>query len=151
MRVLFIVLILALNFFILWSWSIRFKKKGKKYAWYWGWILPTDIIALTILSIMGLFVSGFFIFNTFPLNQKRTEREMKDIKQSLIKYKNDEGQFPDNIEMLIGQRPLRRDWKSDAWNTNYLLGQNRMNTLILISAGSDKLFDTEDDIEVLIK
>ncbi|MEQ8243290.1 hypothetical protein [Fulvivirga sp.] len=152
MRTLFVILILALNFYILWRWSERLKKKGKKLAWYWGWIIPTDILILSIYSIIGIGLIGLIIINVFPLNnKKRTESEMQEITQSSLKYRDDTGKFPDNMKQLIGSRHLRKEWEKDAWKSEYRLIQNDVNTITLISAGADKTFETEDDIKVLVK
>lgn len=151
MRTLFVILILALNFYILWRWSERLKKKGKKLAWYWGWILPTDVAVLSLYSVIGIFLIGFFLFKTFPINQRTTKDEMQEITKSLLKYKNDTGRFPENMDELIGSRPLRKKWEKDAWKTEYVLIQNSENVVNLVSAGADKSFETDDDINVLVE
>ena len=151
MKILIGALILGLNFYILWTWSKRLKKKGKKLAWYWGWILPSDVLILISYTLIGIVLIALIIFKTFPLNQKKTEDEMQEITDSLLKYREENGNFPENINELIGKRPLRKGWEKDAWQTEYILIQDKVNTVKLVSAGADKSFETEDDIKVLVK
>jgi len=151
MRIILVLIILFLNLFILWRWSKRLDKDDKKLAWYWGWILPTDILVLSLYSGFGVLITLLFVFNTFPLNQRSTEREMKLIEKELIKYNQHNGHFPKDLDVLIGNRPLRKDWKSDAWKTNYQLRNNEFSRIILTSAGTDRIFDTEDDLSVVIE
>lgn len=84
------------------------------------------------------------------MSQKRTEKEMTEIKTSIKKYKKDTKDFPDSIEELIGKNPLRKDWSEDYWGTPYRLSNKGDQSIELTSAGSDRQFGTKDDLKITI-
>ena len=51
-----------------------------------------------------------------------------------------------NLNELIGNSPLRQDWKKDAWNREYKFTIIDNGNGFLTSAGSDGKFGTENDI-----
>ena len=63
-------------------------------------------------------------------------------------WKENLGKYPTELNELIGNSPLRQDWKKDAWNREYefTIIENGKRFLIT-SAGSDGKFGTEDDIK----
>ena len=63
-------------------------------------------------------------------------------------WKNNLGKYPTELNELIGNSPLRQNWKKDAWNREYefKIIENG-NGFLIISAGSDGKFGTEDDIK----
>lgn len=140
----FLVTILF-NLFILGLWHRYRKKRGKKLAWYWGWILPSEVISLSLLALIGITATTMYAFDTFPIHKKRTIKEMNEIKGSILKYHDETGSFPTSLQEIIGQNPLRQSWKSDSWNTAYLL-THQIRKITITSAGSDKQFGTVDDI-----
>ena len=71
---------------------------------------------------------------------------MNRIEEALYQYKSYTGKFPNSMDVLIGNRPLRKQWKKDSWGTNYKLNSNQSLILTFMSAGSDKSFGTEDDL-----
>ncbi len=58
------------------------------------------------------------------------------------------GKYPTDLNELIGNNPLRQDWKKDAWNREYefKITENGQGFLI-ISVGSDGKLKTGDDIK----
>ena len=146
-----LLIIIILNILILSLWHRSLKKKGKKLAWYWGWILPTDVIALSLITLFGIAVIIISAFDMFSFKEKRTIDEMNEIKKSILKYHNDKSVFPNSLQELIGQNPLRREWKFDNWNTQYKLIYQNEEEMKIISAGSDRKFDTEDDLKMKLK
>lgn len=144
----FLVTILF-NLFILGLWQRYRKKREKKLAWYWGWILPSEVISLSLLALIGIAATTMYAFDTFPIRKKRTINEMNKIKSSILKYHDDTGSYPTSLQELIGQNPLRQSWKSDSWNTSYRL-THQMLKITITSAGSDRQFGTVDDIRIEI-
>ena len=63
-------------------------------------------------------------------------------------WKENLGQYPTELNELIGNSPLRQDWEKDAWNRAYKLtiSENGKGFLIT-SAGSEGKFGTEDNIK----
>ncbi len=118
---------------------------------FWGWILPSDFLYIPVLLLFGVIIPIHFIINTFPLKLKRTEREMTEIQTSIIKFKNDTGDWPSDLEQIIANSPVRRKWKNDYWGTEYRLKQESAEQVLLISAGKDQIFETTDDLKKIIK
>jgi hypothetical protein len=81
------------------------------------------------------------------IKPEETKEEMMNIKISLEEYKNRTGTYPENLYQLIEGRPLRKDWLKDEWGNTYRLKKTNEN-IIIISAGSDHIFGSEDDIIV---
>ena len=145
------VLILILNLLILGIWYRHRRKRGKKLPWYAGWILPSDIFVVLGILVIGIFGIAMFFTDNFPLGQKRTEKEMTEIKLAIEKFKKDTKNFPDSIDELIGKNPLRKNWSEDNWGTAYKLFKNENQSIELTSAGTDRQFGTKDDLKIEIK
>lgn len=144
------ILTLIFNLIILGLWYRHRRKKGKKLAWYWGWILPSDIISLSILTMLGLGLTAAFAFDLLPLGQKQTEKEMDQIEQALRKYYEDLGVACISLDDLIGKNPLRQEWKQDYWGTEYSLTTKDCLYFRLTSFGPDKENQTSDDLRIII-
>lgn len=144
---IFIVIIFDILLLILWY--RHKKKKGQKIPWYFGWIFPSDIISLSIV-LLGVLASILIATDIIPLKEKRTKKEMTEIKKSIIKYNMDTGSDPTSITELIGSNPLRKKWKLDSWENEYKLIFKDGQIIKIISAGSDNQFNTIDDIEKII-
>ncbi|MDN3604978.1 type II secretion system protein GspG [Belliella kenyensis] len=144
------LLILIINLIILGIWYKYRRKKGKDLPWFAGWILPSDILVFLGFLLMGIFAIVMFFSNDFPMEQKRTEKEMSEMKKSIIKFKKDNKGFPDSIEELIRKNPLKKNWKEDYWETPYKLSKKGDQSMELISAGSDRQFGTKDDLRIII-
>ncbi len=119
-------------------------------AWFWGIILPTDIIILSLIVISFLAASILFIMDTFPLKQKRTIKEMKAIKEAMLNYKHNMNEYPADLVEIIGSNPVRKEWFTDAWANDYVLDLKKENNIQLMSKGKDGKLHTNDDIIVLI-
>ena len=80
-------------------------------------------------------------------NPRITREEGKDIIIALNKYKNKYGKYPDDLQTIIGHKPVRSRWNSDAWGQSYQYNiSSGKNEFTLISKGKDKILGTEDDI-----
>jgi hypothetical protein len=141
-----LLLFLIFDVLILGLWYRSRKSKGKKLPWYIGWILPSDFITLSLLTVIGIFVTGKFVLDTFPLAVKRTESEISEIHRSITKYQNETGTLPTSLDELIGGNPLKKEWRADYWGTEYRLVLINESTYRLTSAGPDRQFNTEDDL-----
>ncbi len=119
-------------------------------AWYWGWILPTDALALVLMSIIGVVAMVMLGLDLFSSNQKKTEEEMVEIKSSIIDYYKEVEHFPKSLDDIIKNNPLKRTWIKDYWGTNYKLQMVDEKKIRLISAGVDRTFESNDDIVVQI-
>jgi heme/copper-type cytochrome/quinol oxidase subunit 2 len=126
------------------------KEKGQQLSGKeMGWMILTIVIIVPLfLGLIG-FATYKVIDHVHDLNIKpeETKEEMMNIKISLEEYKNRTGTYPENLYQLIEGRPLRKDWLKDEWGNTYRLKKTNEN-IIIISAGSDHIFGSEDDIIV---
>ncbi len=146
-----LIIFLLLDFGILWLWHRYRKDKTKEPAWYWTWLGPTSVILLTIFTLLAASGTYIFVQNTFPLELKRTEREMGKIEKAIVKYHADSGHFPHDMEDLIGKNPIRKEWVLDGWGSEYQLTQEKNENVQLSSAGADMEFGTTDDLVIVLK
>ncbi len=81
------------------------EKKGikKKYILY-----PSAKFTLIILGIVLPIWIGFLFFRTKDIKINKTISEMNEISETLKNYKSETGDFPENLNDLIGNRPLRK-------------------------------------------
>ena len=141
----FLIFIL-LDILILFFWESRRKRKDKSLKWYWGLISPMLVICSVFALTVGLFLGTSFVQKHLPFKEKRTLKEMEEIKKAALKYDNEKRELPSSLSSLIGTNPLRLEWEKDDWESDYIYENNR-----LISPGKDKKPGTADDIILEIK
>ena len=79
----------------------------------------------------------------------RAQEDLDEIYAAILTYQSDTGEYPESIEKLIGNRPLRKDWETDFWGHPYRYEIIvSTNVFILVSAGKDGIMDTDDDLMV---
>lgn len=62
-------------------------------------------------------------------------------------WKEKFGQYPTDLNELIGNSPISQGWLTDSWNRPYQYEINeKENVFEIRSAGADGKFKTEDDI-----
>ena len=76
------------------------------------------------------------------------EKEISEMSDRMENWNENLGQYPTELNELIGNSPLVQDWKKDAWNRGYEFKIiDNGNGFLITSAGSDGKFGTEDDIK----
>ena len=145
--IIFLVHVLLIAF-----WYLFIKKKKDQYS-FWGMVKTLFqsyliIFVFVSLGLIGLTVKVLIDF--FPVKQKRTEKQMTEIKKSIIKYKLETGAYPSSLIELIGQNPIRKEWQHDYWGSGYKLIHVDEKTVVLSSAGLDAVFNTDDDLKLEI-
>jgi type II secretion system (T2SS) protein G len=76
-----------------------------------------------------------------------TISEMNEISGALKNYKSEIGEYPENLNELIGNRPLKKTWSKDAWGIEYNYSKIENGTKYkLISFGIDNKSGTENDL-----
>jgi len=76
-----------------------------------------------------------------------TNDECEAIVSSLNDYYSNTGKYPDHLNEIILNNPLRRGWANDQWNNPYhYTVKNGGKDFVLVSAGKDKSFNTDDDL-----
>jgi len=111
-------------------------------------IQPSSIVILVVLTIA---VIGGFLFLRYERSwvfPKKTQKEIVEMSERMKKWNEKFGKYPTDLNQLIGNSPMRQEWKKDAWNKpyEYYLTDNGKGFLI-ISAGPDGKFGTGDDIK----
>jgi len=131
---------------------IRLKRKGY-FPRYTG-----EQATKGVLIIFGIFVlSGFILaFGSIRLlswysedytKPQLTKTEGDGIIKSIKSYYDGYQQYPEDIESLIRDNPLRKDWRSDEWDEPYVYEVGRdSESFKLLSKGKDRILGTQDDI-----
>ncbi|MCB0453703.1 MAG: type II secretion system protein GspG, partial [Aequorivita sp.] len=90
----------------------------------------------------------FFTYQRTSIFPKKTEKEISEITQRMEKWKEKFGKYPTDLNELIGNNPMRQEWKTDSWNRpyQYSVSKNGIGFQI-VSAGADGKFETKDDIK----
>lgn len=105
------------------------------------------IIIILIILIVGI-ISYFYYQNNIRY-PKQTKTELLEIRNALFHYKESFGKYPNHLTELVKGRPLREVWLTDAWNNPYQYKVDEsQQSFVVISAGSDGKFGTDDDIQV---
>lgn len=130
----------------------RIKEKEKKDGInrpFQKYILQPSSIMVIVLMLVGL-TSAFLFFNYQRSSgfTNKTKKEITAMSERMEEWKEKYGYYPKDMNALIGKSPIRLEWKKDAWHTEYKFEINTNGQGFKISsAGPDKLFGTEDDIE----
>jgi|TARA_R110002110_G_scaffold208363_2_gene420680 general secretion pathway protein G len=128
--------------------SKKEKEDGIKRPIQKYFMQPSALILIAVLVIGSLSAILFFTYQRTSVFPEKTEKEISEISDRMENWNEKFGQYPTELNELIGNSPLRQDWKKDAWNRPYgfTITENGKGFLIT-SAGSDGKFGTEDDIK----
>ena len=128
--------------------SKKEKEDGIKRPIQKYFLQPSSIMVLSVLIIGSLSALLFFSYQRTSIFPEKTKKEITEMSDRMENWKKNLGKYPTELNELIGNSPLRQDWKKDAWNREYELKiiENGYEFLIT-SAGSDGKFGTEDDIK----
>ncbi len=109
---------------------------------------PSFLMAIVILAIISLSSFLFFSYQRKSIYPDKTKKEIAKMSDRMKNWNEKFGKYPMDLNELIGNNPLRQDWKKDAWNREYefKITENGQGFLIT-SAGLDGKFKTEDDIK----
>lgn len=106
-------------------------------------VLVTVCSAITAIVL----VASFFMYQHFKVYPQKTEKEIVAISDKIQGWKQKYGHYPKDLSQLIGNNPIRQEWKNDIWNRTYKYKVIHNGTAFLLqSAGADGKFDTQDDI-----
>lgn len=129
--------------------SKKEKADGKKRPFQRYFLQPSSIMVISVLVIGIISSFLFFSYQRISIFPKKTKKEIKEITERMENWKEKFGTYPTDLNELIGNNPMRQEWKTDSWNRpyQYSVTESRIGFLI-ISAGSDGKFETEDDIKI---
>ncbi|MCQ0113047.1 type II secretion system protein GspG [Zhouia amylolytica] len=129
--------------------GIRKKEKaeGIKRPFQKYLLQPSFLILIAVLLIGSLGAFLFFSYQRASIFPKKTKQEMAKMSNRLEKWHEEFGKYPTHLNELIGNSPIRQDWKKDAWNRDYQYSiSNDGKGFIITSSGPDGKFETKDDI-----
>ncbi|MDO1512365.1 type II secretion system protein GspG [Maribacter confluentis] len=127
---------------------IKEKEKGTKRPIQKYLLQPSSIMVISLLVVGSLSAFLFFGYQRMSIYPDKTEKEIAEMSERMENWNEKFGKYPTDLNELIGNSPLRKDWKKDAWNREYKFTITEKGKGFLItSAGSDGKFHTEDDIK----
>ncbi len=99
-----------------------------------------------IFGLIARLVYGYFFFSDY--NTKKTAEKITKIELILEDEKNSLGNYPEKLNVIIRNNPLRRNITTDFWGNEffYKLSDNGQSYL-LVSKGKDGIMNTDDDIK----
>ena len=121
----------------------RIKRPIQKY-----FLQPSTLMIIAVIVIGSISSFLFLTYQRTSVFPKKTKKELSEMSDRMEKWNEKFGHYPTELNELIGNSPTRQDWIKDAWNRpyKYAVTENGKGFLI-ISAGSDGQFGTEDDIK----
>ncbi len=108
---------------------------------------PSALMIIAVLVIGSLSAFLFFTYQRTSVFPEKTKIEISEMSDRMEHWKERFGEYPSDMNELIGNSPIRDDWKTDAWSREYkftILENGK--GFIITSAGFDGKFGTEDDI-----
>jgi len=128
--------------------SKKEKEDGIKRPIQKYFMQPSALMLIAVLVIGSLSAIIFFTYQRVSVFPEKTKKEISEMSDRMENWNEKFGQYPTEMNELIGNSPIRQDWKKDAWNRAYefKITQNGKSFLIT-SAGSDGKFGTDDDIK----
>ncbi|MDO6492886.1 MULTISPECIES: type II secretion system protein GspG [unclassified Cellulophaga] len=124
------------------------KADGKKRPFQRYFLQPSSIMVISALVIGNLSAILFFTYQGKFVFPEKTKQEISEMSARMDNWKENLGKYPTELNELIGNSPLRQEWKKDAWNREYefkIIGNGK--GYLITSAGSDGKFGNEDDIK----
>lgn len=142
--------------FLLWFNDDSYKSKKKKRRTYAKKnsssnkeLIPPIIKVLLVLIIL-IFISYFLIkhFYLNDLGENKTKKKIVEIERILKNEKNKVGKYPEKLELIIRNNPLRKNLIYDFWKNKFHYTQmENGNSYQLFSLGKDGIINTPDDIK----
>ena len=110
------------------------------------------LIGLIVPMILGLCLAiGGPLFLSFYKNKisfpNKVDSLGKEIVNSLERYYESYSRYPERLDIIIADNPLRKRWRSDPWgNPFYYKTSKSKNSYELLSYGLDGKLGTDDDV-----
>jgi general secretion pathway protein G len=128
--------------------SKKEKADGKKRPFQRYFLQPSSIVVIIVLVVGSASAFLFFSYQRASIFPEKTKNEIAEMTERMEKWNERFGKYPADLKELIGNNPMRQDWKTDSWNRpyQYSITENG-NGYLIVSAGSDGKFQTNDDIK----
>ncbi len=130
--------------------QIRKKEKedGIKRPFQKYFLRPSAIMVIGVLVIGSISAFLFFTYQRISIYPEKTTKEISEMSDRMENWNEKFGQYPTDLNELIGNSPIRQDWIKDAWNRPYKFAiMENGKGFLISSAGSDGQFGTDDDIK----
>jgi len=123
------------------------KEDGRKRHFQRYFLQPSSVLVIAILLIGSISAIIFFTYQRTSIYPEKTKKELLEMTSWIEKRKEKFGKYPEDLNEMIGNNPIRKHWANDAWGRPYkYVITNEGKEYLLISAGSDGKFETEDDL-----
>ena len=124
------------------------KADGKKRPFQRYFLQPSSIMVITVLVVGSISAFLFLSYQRLSVYPEKTEKEIGEMTERMKNWKEIFGEYPTDLNELIGNNPMQQKWKTDSWNRPYHYSVTEDgNGFSIVSAGSDGKFKTEDDIK----
>jgi len=90
------------------------KADGKKRPFQRYFLQPSSIMVISVLVIGSLSAILFFTYQSKSVFPEKTKQEISEMSDRMDNWKENLGKYPTELNELIGNSPLRQDWKKDA-------------------------------------
>ncbi|QXP78731.1 MULTISPECIES: hypothetical protein [Winogradskyella] len=98
-----------------------------------------------VFMLIAKLVIGHFFFSNY--GTKKASEKIAEIEIILENEKSSLGIYPEKLNIIIRNNPLRKNITSDYWNNEFFYEQTQNGLgYVLISKGSDGILKTKDDI-----
>jgi type II secretory pathway pseudopilin PulG len=79
--------------------------------------------------------------------QLALDRQVDAIKSALDAYYTDHNEYPDMLDLLVPDYIVTPGQLDDPWGNRFKIAKDEEMNLVLISAGQDRTFGSQDDIK----
>ncbi|WP_299124026.1 type II secretion system protein GspG [uncultured Winogradskyella sp.] len=109
-------------------------------------IYPSDKIYIALVGICSISIFMYILFIYPDVKEKRTREKLAEIVQILEKEKQVLGVYPNELNAIIRNNPLRQGLTEDYWNNKIYYKLTNEGSYMLFSLGKDGTPNTDDDI-----
>ncbi len=123
------------------------KEDGIKRPFEKYFLQPSAKIVCFVVVLGSIGSLLFFTYQRNSIFPIKAKKEISEISNWVEKWYDKYESYPKDLNEAIGNNPMRQDWYKDAWGRDYKYSfEIQKSTFLIISAGRDGKFGTEDDI-----
>ena len=94
----------------------REQKDGVKRSFQKYFLQPSILIAVGSIAVLSIIGFVFIIYQQSNIYPEKTKKEILRISDRLEEWNEKFGNYPINLEELIGANPIQKQWEVDAWD-----------------------------------
>lgn len=129
--------------------SKKEKEDGIKRPIQKYFLQPSALMIISVIVIGSVSAFLFFTYQRSSIFPEKTKAELTEMTEWIKKWNEKYGHYPTDLNQAIGNSPMKQGWKTDSWNQPYKYTKtDNGQGFLIISAGSDGQFDTDDDIKL---